>query len=334
MRISGISLTAAGALAAALALSPLAAPLPAWAAEDKAPEAKAADAKAAESKDGDAKAEQAAPADPVVAVVNGAEIKASEVNAARARLPQQYQQLPLPALFPVLLDAVIDSRLIANAARTAGTDKDPLYQETLARVERQLMEQIYLSRYLEEKVSDAAQQARYQEIVAESKGKQEVQARHILVEKEEDAKALIAELDKGADFEKLAKEKSIGPSAAKGGDLGYFGQGDMVPEFADAAFAMDKGAYSKAPVKTQFGWHVIKVEDKRDLAPPKFEEVEEQIQRDLATKARADLVKGLRADAKVEKFNLDGSKPEPKAEATGGDKADDKAGDKAETKKD
>jgi len=287
MRNTGISFAIAGALTAALVMT-----TPVSAADDKAAETK----------------------DPVVAVVNGENITASEINEARSRLPQQYQQLPVQVVFTVLLDSVIDSRLVANAARAANTAEDPVYQRALKRIENQLLEQVYLSRYLESKVTDAAQQVRYLEMLHAAKGKQEVQARHILVEKEEDAKALIAELDKGAEFEKLAKERSIGPSASKGGDLGFFGEGDMVPEFSKAAFAMDKGAHSKAPVKIQFGWHVIKVVDKREVAPPEFAAVQGQIQQELATKARADLTKDLRAKATIEKYNLDGSKPEAKKE--------------------
>ncbi|NJO38685.1 MAG: hypothetical protein HC871_15110, partial [Rhizobiales bacterium] len=122
---------------------------------------------------------------------------------------------------------------------------------------------------------------------------EEVRARHILLASEDDAKAVIAELEGGADFSELAKEKSTGPSGPQGGDLGYFKKGQMVPEFGDAAFAMDVGSTSAAPVKTQFGFHVIKVEDKRKVEPS-FEETEPQIRQEVARAIVTALVEDLR----------------------------------------
>jgi peptidyl-prolyl cis-trans isomerase C len=119
--------------------------------------------------------------------------------------------------------------------------------------------------------------ARYDKEVAATPPEEEISARHILVETEEEAKALITELDAGKDFAELAKEKSTGPSAGQGGDLGFFTKGRMVPEFEAAAFEITPGEYGKEPVKTQFGWHVIKVEERRETAPPAFEEVADQV---------------------------------------------------------
>jgi peptidyl-prolyl cis-trans isomerase C len=149
-------------------------------------------------------------------------------------------------------------------------------------------------------VSDADIKARYEQEVAATPPEEEISARHILVETEEEAKALIAELDAGKDFAELAKEKSTGPSAAQGGDLGYFTKGRMVPEFEAAAFALNKGEYGKEPVKTQFGWHVIKVEDRRETAPPAFEEVADQVRQLVMRERYAELIRTARSETEID----------------------------------
>jgi peptidyl-prolyl cis-trans isomerase C len=142
--------------------------------------------------------------------------------------------------------------------------------------------------------------ARYDKEVAATAPENEVRARHILLETEEEAKAVIAELDGGADFEALAKEKSTGPTGPNGGDLGYFTRGRMVPEFEEAAYALDVGGYTKQPVQTQFGWHVIKLEDKRQVQPPAFADVEGQIPFRLHARALFRTPQQLREEAEVE----------------------------------
>ena len=143
---------------------------------------------------------------------------------------------------------------------------------------------------------------------------EEVHARHILVATEDEAKALIAEIKKGAAFDKLAKDKSTDKaSGAEGGDLGWFKKSDMVKEFADAAFDLKKGELTETPIKTQFGYHVIQVEDRRKAPPPAFEELAEQLREEMAREAVTAELDLLRSRAKIEKFNIDGSKPEPAA---------------------
>ena len=142
----------------------------------------------------------------------------------------------------------------------------------------------------------------YDDAVKSMGGQEEVHARHILVETEDEAKAILEQLKGGADFATLAKEKSKDPGAAEGGDLGYFTKDQMVPEFAEVAFKMYPGQLSN-PVKTQFGWHIIKVEDKRTKQPPEFEKVKEQIEAYLARKAQSDFVAKLRQTAKVERLD-------------------------------
>ena len=142
----------------------------------------------------------------------------------------------------------------------------------------------------------------YDDAVKQMPAEQEVHARHILVPTEDEAKAIEAELKKGADFAALAKEKSKDPGAADGGDLGYFTKDQMVPEFAEAAFKLDKGQISD-PIHTQFGWHIIKVEEKRNRKAPDFDQVKAQIETYVTRKAQADYVAKLRETAKIERMD-------------------------------
>lgn len=245
----------------------------------------------------------AAEDDPVVAKIDGAEIRRSQALEVRRRLPAQMQQVPDHLILPVLVNIVIDTKVVAAEARRQNLQDDPEVRDQIARLEELVLEQILIARTVEEKVTDEDVQERYQTMVETAEGGEEIRARHILVEKEDEAKAVIAELQKGADFVELAKEKSTGPSAPQGGDLGYFGQGQMVPAFSEAAFGLDVGAFTETPVQTQFGWHVIKLEDRRTKAPPTFEEVSEQIRGELAREARAAYVEELREKSTIERMD-------------------------------
>jgi len=252
------------------------------------------------------------PDETVVARVDGAELHLSDVEAAQQSLPPQAQKLPLDQIYPVLLDRLVDGMLITEAGRKDHLDQDPELQRRLERYEDRLIQEAYLSRAIKAAQTDDRLKARYESFIKDKTGREEVHARHILVKTEDEAKAIIAELDKGADFADLAKKDSIDPGASSGGDLGYFGHDDMVKEFADAAFALPAGQYTKTPVKTQFGWHVIKVEDHRVGKPPSFEEARQEVAQLVARDAIAAKLKELRSTAKIETFGLDG-KPLPAA---------------------
>ena len=159
-------------------------------------------------------------------------------------------------------------------------------------------------------LTDEALRQTYNDAVKSMGGQEEVRARHILVENEDEAKALLDQLKGGADFATLAKEKSKDPGAAEGGDLGYFTKDQMVPEFADVAFKMYPGQLSN-PVKTQFGWHIIKVEDKRAKQPPEFDKVKDQIEAFLARKAQTDFITKLRQSAKVDRLDKPAEQNKP-----------------------
>jgi peptidyl-prolyl cis-trans isomerase C len=253
--------------------------------------------------------------DPVVAVVDGTEVRRSEVEAVARALPEQYRQVPLPQIYGMLLDRAIDFRLLANAANEQDLTDDPDVQAALEKARADVLRDAYVRQQIEEGSSEEKLRARYEKLKdAEGFTQEEVHARHILVGSEKDAQEVIAQLEGGADFTALAAERSIGPGSPQGGDLGYFRREQMVPEFAEAAFALAPGEHTKEPVQTQFGWHVIEVLDRR-MGTPSFEETEPQLRQELAREIVTALVADLREGAEIERFNLDGSPmqiaPEP-----------------------
>jgi peptidyl-prolyl cis-trans isomerase C len=250
--------------------------------------------------------------DPVVATVNGQPIRLSELEVAQQSLPQQYRNMPLQAVFPALLDRIIDSKLVVQEGKKSKVTEDPAFKKRMAFVEDQVLQDFWIQREIARQVTAEKLQKRYEERLKQMPTEEEVHARHILVSTEDEAKALIAEIKKGAAFDKLAKEKSTDKaSGAEGGDLGWFKKSDMVKEFADAAFNLKKGELTETPVKTQFGYHVIKVEDRRKAPPPAFEEMADQLKEEMAREAVTAQLDQLRSGAKIEKFAMDGSKPDP-----------------------
>jgi len=250
----------------------------------------------------------------VVAIVNGQPIYLSELEVAQQALPPQYRTMPLASVYPALLDRIADSKLVVADARKNKIEADSTFKRRLAFVEDQVIQDFWLQREIAKRITADKMQQRYQEKLKSMPAEEEVHARHILVATEQEAKDLLAELKKGTAFDKLAKDKSTDKaSGAEGGDLGWFKRTDMVKEFSDAAFNLKKGELSDTPVKTQFGYHVIKVEDRRQAPPPAFEEIAEPLREELAREAVTSFIDQLRATAKIEKFNIDGTKPDPKA---------------------
>jgi peptidyl-prolyl cis-trans isomerase C len=250
--------------------------------------------------------------DPVVATVNGQPIRLSELEVAQQSLPQQYRSMPLQAVFPALLDRIVDSKLVVQEGKKNKITEDPAFKKRMAFVEDQVLQDFWIQREIARQVTAEKLQKRYEERLKQLPSEEEVHARHILVSTEDEAKALIAEIKKGAAFDKLAKEKSTDKaSGAEGGDLGWFKKSDMVKEFADAAFNLKKDELTETPVKSQFGYHIIKVEDRRKAPPPAFEEMSDQLREEMAREVITAQLDQLRAGAKIEKFAMDGSKPDP-----------------------
>lgn len=247
----------------------------------------------------------------VVATVDGEKITRADLEALKLQMAAQYPQLgqvPLDAVYKGLLDRAIDQRLMEKEARKAKMQNDADVKAQLKDMESELIRRAWLGKTVEKRVTDDKVKAAYDQLIKTTPDEEEVRARHILVESEDKAKELIGKLNGGAKFEDLAKSDSKDPGAANGGDLGFFRKGDMVPEFSEAAFGMKAGELSKAPVKTQFGWHIIKVEERRKVQPPKFEEIAPQLRSEVAQAEAAAVIKDLRVKSKVETFNLDGTK--------------------------
>ena len=245
----------------------------------------------------------------VVARVNGTDIKVGDLAIVEEEIGGQMPPVPGDGKRDYLVSYLADMILVAKAAEDKKLAEGDEFKRRLAYARNKLLMESLLQSEAKAAVSDAAMQQVYNEATKQMSGEQEVRARHILVASEDEAKAVAAELKKGGDFAELAKQKSKDGSAAQGGDLDYFTKDQMVPEFAEAAFKMEKGQTSE-PIKTQFGWHLIKVEDKRDRQMPPFEKVKDQIETYLVRKSQAEMITKLREGAKIER--LDAKPAEPK----------------------
>lgn len=259
-----------------------------------------------------AQTDTATAANTVVATVNGVKILRSDVEAARSQLPEQYRKLPMDQLYQPILNQLIRTKVLSAQARADKLHETEGYKRRVALIAERMLEEELLKKTIDEKVTDEALQARYDKTSGSFPTKEEIRARHILVKTEAEADAIIKELTGGADFAKLAAEKSIGPSKANGGDLNYFSKGQMVPPFEEAAFALAKGEFTRSAVKSPFGWHVIKLVDKRQSKPPSFEESRDRLSQELSQEFAEQLVRGLTEKAKIERFEADGSAPRMK----------------------
>jgi peptidyl-prolyl cis-trans isomerase C len=238
--------------------------------------------------------------DTVLATIDGQPVTEADLELALSDLDQQFARLPAEQRRAAAMSAIIEIRLLAAKAVAAGIDKQPTFQRQIEFLRQRSLHSQLVAAEVAAKITDQEIRARYDQEVANTPPVNEVHARHVLVKTKEEATAIIKQLDGGAKFEDIAKEKSSDGSAGQGGDLGWFGPGQMVPEFEKAAFALEVGSYTKEPVQTQFGWHIIKVEDKRAKQPPAFEQVKDQIRSALLRDKYFALVKSARDAAKVE----------------------------------
>lgn len=257
-------------------------------------------------------AARAQDADPVIAKINGTDVRASDLTMVEEDLGGNLPQMPPEAKRDYLITFYGDMVLIAKAAEDKKVGDTPEFKRRLAYQRTKALMEQHLAAEAKASITEPAMRQLYDEATKQMKSEQEVRARHILVESEDEAKAILADLKKGGDFAAIAKEKSKDPSAKQeGGDLGYFTKDQMVPEFSEVAFKLDKGQISD-PVKSQFGWHVIRVEDKRDRKPPEFDQVKDQLENYLQRKAQSEMITKLRADAKIERLD---KKPDAPAAA-------------------
>ncbi len=249
--------------------------------------------------------------DAVIARIEGEPVRLSDVLATAADvMPPEMRSLPPDALLGMippeamrqLIDRTITDRALVIAARRAGLDRDPEVRARLARAEAQELTQTLLQREVLPRVTDATIRARYDRDQGNAQAEEEVRARHILVPTEAEARTALADLNRGQSFEDVARRMATGPGTREGGDLGWFKRGDMVPPFAEAAFALQPGQLSSAPVRTQFGWHVIRVDERRRTQGPSFDDAKEQLRQALLQEEVAAAVERLRGSVRIERI--------------------------------
>jgi peptidyl-prolyl cis-trans isomerase C len=248
-----------------------------------------------------------APTDPVVATVNGTPIHLSELSEMTRNLPQQLQGMSPDQLYPILVDQLVDQKAMAIAAKKEGLLNDPTVQKRIEIGTEQVLQSALITKTVGPEISEAAIQATYQKDYANQPGVEEIHARHILVSTQAQAQAIIKQLDSGADFAKLAQKYSTDPGSVNGGDLGWFKKTDMVPEFANAAFAMKDGQITQTPVHSQFGWHVIQVLGHRVDAAPTLAAVHDKIRNQLIQDGIHNLLTSVRSQVTIKEFAPDGS---------------------------
>lgn len=251
----------------------------------------------------------AAPAgDPVVARVNNEPILRSDIARELQSMGARASELPPQMIYPQLLEKAIVTKLVASKGYAEKLQNDKEVKDRLKDAEAAIVADVYVRKAVQPKITEDKIKARYDELAAKFKPEDEVRARHILVKTEDEANDILKQLKDGADFAKLATEKSLDKGSAKqGGDLGYFTRAVMVKPFAEAAFAMKAGDLSDKPIKTDFGYHIIKLEDRRKSSPPPLAEVKDQIMNQVGQDMVEQLVKDLKAKAKIERFDPNGN---------------------------
>jgi peptidyl-prolyl cis-trans isomerase C len=234
-----------------------------------------------------------------VVTVNGMAITYDDISMVENELMGLVGQLPERQRFETLVSFMVERLLAANAARAAGLENSAEVEKQISFLKQKALQDVYVGQLLMERVNEASVTAYYQENIVDGPKQEEVRARHILVDSREEAEAVIAAVKNGGDFIELAKKRSKGPSGAGGGDLGYFDRDAMVAPFSEAAFKLKKGKIS-APVNTQFGWHVIKLEDRRTKPTPALDDVRDQIYQILIGEARRGIYEEMRQGADVQ----------------------------------
>ncbi|MCW2306802.1 peptidylprolyl isomerase [Rhodobium gokarnense] len=255
-------------------------------------------------------AEDAAVENNVLAKVGDGVIRESDLAFMAEDFLAELRRVPEDQRRPILVSALIDMLLMSQAAEKQGLAESEAFKTRMNFLKMRALRDAYVQENIAGAIDEAAIKARYDKDTADFEASEELKARHILVKTEDEAKDIIKQLDDGADFAALAKEKSTGPSGPNGGDLGFFTKGRMVKEFEDAAFQLAAGEYTKEPVQTQFGWHVIKVEERRKQEPPAFDQVKDRIRESLMREKYIESVAKLKEDATIERLDEAAKKSE------------------------
>ena len=240
---------------------------------------------------------------PIVANVNNEDISLETMIHAMNELPPEIQSQPFMSYYEDLLERVIDIKLFAQEGKKMKLDEEPSVRAAIDFVIEKVLMQAFLSKYVQENIKEENLKASYNNFIADETSREEIKASHILMDTESEAIDVINMLNDGDDFAELAKNKSTGPSGPSGGDLGWFKRGQMVPPFEKAAFSLNKNEISQRPVQTQFGWHVIKIFDKRIPEAPSYENMKSKLIQDLERKIVSKKIQDLRNDSLIEKLS-------------------------------
>ena len=240
---------------------------------------------------------------PIVANVNNEDISLETMIHAMNELPPEIQSQPFMSYYEDLLERVIDIKLFAQEGKKMKLDEEPSVRAAIDFVIEKVLMQAFLSKYVQENIKEENIKASYNNFIADETSREEIKASHILMDTESEAIDVINMLNDGDDFAELAKNKSTGPSGPSGGDLGWFKRGQMVPPFEKAAFSLNKNEITQIPVQTQFGWHVIKIFDKRIPEAPSYESMKSKLIQDLERKIVSKKIQDLRNDALIEKLS-------------------------------
>ena len=240
---------------------------------------------------------------PIVANVNNEDISLETMIHAMNELPPEIQSQPFMSYYEDLLERVIDIKLFAQEGKKMKLDEEPSVRAAIDFVIEKVLMQAFLSKYVQENIKEENIKASYNNFIADETSREEIKASHILMDTESEAIDVINMLNNGDDFVELAKNKSTGPSGPSGGDLGWFKRGQMVPPFEKAAFSLNKNEISQRPVQTQFGWHVIKIFDKRIPEAPSYESMKSKLIQDLERKIVSKKIQDLRNDSLIEKLS-------------------------------
>ena len=240
---------------------------------------------------------------PIVANVNNEDISLETMIHAMNELPPEIQSQPFMSYYEDLLERVIDIKLFAQEGKKMKLNEEPSVRAAIDFVIEKVLMQAFLSKYVQENIKEENLRASYNNFIADETSREEIKASHILMDTESEAIDVINMLNNGDDFAELAKNKSTGPSGPSGGDLGWFKRGQMVPPFEKAAFSLNKNEITQIPVQTQFGWHVIKIFDKRIPEAPSYESMKNKLIQDLERKIVSKKIQDLRNDALIEKLS-------------------------------
>lgn len=257
------------------------------------------------------------PGNPVVATVNGEEITRLEVFQFIQNLPQETRQLPLQNLFPVALNQVINARVVNEKVEDVDLPDDPEVERQLEQAREQIVRNVYIQNQVSERITDERLQQLYQQYSENFPEVMEARAAHILVEDRSTAQDILSQLQEGADFAELAQEFSIDATADQGGQLNYFTQTDVVPEFGEAVFSAEIGEVIDEPVESEFGYHIIKVQERRIRPVPPFEEARPFLEAQLRRAVLDQVIAEWRQEADVTRFDINGNPVELSAQNAG-----------------